>query len=73
MRTDTVNVFEDYEGAVKLAANKNAIRGIKHINVKHNLVRDACDVGEGYTGVCQDERSARGLVPRAARHTNVLQ
>ena len=38
-----MNVFEDNEGAIKLATNKNASRRTKHIDVKHHLVRDASD------------------------------
>ena len=36
-------VFEDNEGAIKLATNKHANRRTKHIDVKHHLVRDASD------------------------------
>ena len=36
-------MFEDNEGAIKLAANKHASRETKHIDVKHHLVRDASD------------------------------
>ena len=43
MRVGAVNVFEDNEGAIKLATNKHASRGTKHIDVKHHLVRDASD------------------------------
>ena len=46
MRIDAVNVFENNEGTVKLALNKNASRRTKHIDVKHHLVRDACDAGK---------------------------
>ena len=41
MRVGAVNVFEDNEGAIKLATNKHASRRTKHIDVKHNLLRDA--------------------------------
>ena len=43
MRIDAVDVFEDNKGAIKLAVNKHAGRSIKHIDVKHHLVRHACD------------------------------
>ena len=43
MRTGEVNVFEDNEGAIKLAV---ASRRTKHKDVEHNLVRDACDAGK---------------------------
>ena len=46
MRIGTVNVFKDNEGAIWLAVNKHATRRTKHIDVKHHLVRDACDAGE---------------------------
>ena len=43
MKVGAVNVFEDNEGAFKLATNKHASRRTKHIDVKHHLVRDASD------------------------------
>ena len=43
MRTGAVDVFEDNEGPIKLAVNKHASRRIKHIDVKHHLVKDSCD------------------------------
>ena len=43
MRVGAVNVFEDNEGAIKLATNKYASRRTKHIDVKHHLVKDASD------------------------------
>ena len=43
MRVGAVNVFEDNEGAIKLATNKHASRRSKHIDVKHHLVRGASD------------------------------
>ena len=42
-RVGAVNVFEDNEGAIKLATNKYASRRTKHIDVKHHLARDASD------------------------------
>ena len=41
LRVGAVNVFEDNEGAIKLAINKHPSRRTKHIDVKHHLVRDA--------------------------------
>ncbi|CAM9627818.1 unnamed protein product, partial [Ascophyllum nodosum] len=43
MRVGAVNVFEDNEGAIKLATNKHASHRTKHIDVKHHLMRDASD------------------------------
>ena len=43
MRISAVNVFEDNKGAIKLVVHKHASRRTKHIDVKHHLVRDACD------------------------------
>ena len=43
MRVGAMNVFEDNEGAIKLVANKHASRRTRHIDVKHQLVRDASD------------------------------
>ena len=43
MGIGTVYLFEDNKGAIKLAV---ASRRTKHIDVKHNLVRVACDAGK---------------------------
>ena len=43
MGVGAVIVFGDNEGAIKLATTKHASRRIKHIDVKHHLVRDASD------------------------------
>ena len=43
MRVGVMNVFEDNEGGIKLVANKHASRRTRHIDVKHQLVRDASD------------------------------
>ena len=43
MKVGAVNVFEDNEGAIKLATKKHASRRTEHIDVKHYLVRDASD------------------------------
>ena len=43
MRVGAVNLFEDNEGAIKLATNKHASRRTKHIDVKHHLAREASD------------------------------
>ena len=43
MRVGAVNVFEDNEGAIKLATKKHASRRTKYIDGKHHLVRDASD------------------------------
>ena len=43
MKVGVVNVFEDNEGAIKLATNKHAGRRTKYIDMKHHLVRDASD------------------------------
>ena len=43
MRVGARNVFEDNEGAIKLATNKHASRRTKHIDVKHHLVRGVSD------------------------------
>ena len=45
MRTGAVDVFEENEGAVKLAVNNHTSRRTKQIHVKHHLMRDACDGG----------------------------
>ena len=39
------DVFEDDEGAVKLAVHRHARRRAKYIDVKNHLIRDPCDTG----------------------------
>ena len=46
MMIGVATMFEDNEGAIKLAVNKHASRKTKCIDVKHHLVRDACDAGK---------------------------
>ena len=44
IKVGAVNVFEDNEGAMKLATNQHSSRRTKHIvDVKHHLVRNASD------------------------------
>ena len=43
IKVGVVNVFEDNEGAIKLATDKHASRRTKHIDVKYHLVKDASD------------------------------
>ena len=43
MRVGAVNVFEDNDGAIKLATNKHVSCRTKPIDVKYHLVRDASD------------------------------
>ena len=46
MRIGAVDVFENNEEAIKLATNKHASRRSNHIDVKHHVVRNACDAGK---------------------------
>ena len=46
MRMGSVNVFEDNEGVIKLTVNRHASRKTKHIDVRHDRERDACDGGK---------------------------
>ena len=50
MRIGAVNVFEDNEGTIKLAVNKDSRRRTKHVDVKHHLGKDACDAGNVRVG-----------------------
>ena len=72
MRISAFNAFEDNKGAIKLAVNKHASRRTWHVDVKHHLVRDACEAGK-IRVVYVSTGSARGLVYQAARQTKVLQ
>ena len=46
MGIGAIHVFEDNEGAIRLEVNKHASRSTKHIDLKHNLMRDVCDAGK---------------------------
>ena len=50
MRIVAVNAFEDNEGGTKLTVNIHATRRTKHIDVRHDLGRDACDPGKCMSG-----------------------
>ena len=43
MTIGVVDVFGDNEGAIKLTMNKHTRCRTKHIDVIHDLIRDACD------------------------------
>ena len=64
MRVGAVNVFEDNEGAIKLAINKHASRRTKYIDVKHHLVRDVPDA--------RKVRVYVACVRSKAQHANLL-
>ena len=38
-------VYEDNEGAIKMAENRVSSRRTRHIDVKHHMVQDAVDGG----------------------------
>ena len=46
VRIVAVSVFEDNEGAIKLAVNKHASRRTKHIDAKRHTVRDTYIAGK---------------------------
>ena len=64
MRVGAVNVFEDNEGAIKLATNKHASRRTKHIDVKHHLVRDASDARKVRVGYVRSEDQHADLLTK---------
>ena len=64
MRVGAVNVFEDNEGAIKLATNKHASRRTKHIDVKHHLVRDASDARKVRVAYVRSEDQHAGLLTK---------
>ena len=76
MMIGAVDVFDDNEGAIKLAMNKHASRRIKNIDGKHHLVRDACDVGKVRVFHVRTEGQHATLftkVHQAAGHAEVSQ
>ena len=72
MRVGAVNVFEDNEGAIKLATNKHASRRTKHIDVKHHLARNASDARKVRIAYVRSEDQHADLLTNA-RHAKVLQ
>ena len=62
MRVGAMNVFEDNEGAIKLATNKYASRRTKHIDVKHHLVRDASDARKARVAYVRSEHQHANLL-----------
>ena len=64
MRISAANVFEDNEEVIKLAINKHAARSTKHIDVKHHLVRDACDAGKVRVVYVRTEDQHADLFPK---------
>ena len=65
MRVGAVNVFEDNEGAIKLATNKHASRRTKHTDVKHHLVRDASDARKVRVAYVRSEDQHADLLIKA--------
>ena len=61
MTVGAVNMFEDDEGAIKLATNKYASRRTKHNDVKHYLVRDASDARKVRIAYVRSEDQHAGL------------
>ena len=64
MRVGAVNVFEDIEGT-NLATNKHAGRRIKHIDVKHHLVRGAPDSGKVRVAYVRSEDQHADLLAKS--------
>ena len=45
LRSCTISIMEDNQGAIKMANNKHSSRRTRHIDVKHHIVRDAVEEG----------------------------
>ena len=45
LRSCTIPIMEDNQGAIKMANNKHSSRRTRHIDVKHHIVRDAVEDG----------------------------
>ena len=64
IKVGTVNEFEDNEGGVKLATNKDASRRTKHIDAKHYLVRDASDARKVRVAYARSEDQHEDLLTK---------
>ena len=45
LRSCTISIMEDNQGAIKMVNNKHSSRRMRHIDVKHHIVRDAVEEG----------------------------
>ena len=45
LRSCTISIMEDDQGAIKMANNKHNSRKTRHIDVKHHIVRDTVEEG----------------------------
>ena len=45
LRSCTISIMEDNQGAIKMANNRQSNRRTRHIDVKHHIVRDAVEEG----------------------------
>ena len=45
LRSCTISIMEDNQGAIKMTNNKHSSRRTRHIDVKHHIVRDAVEKG----------------------------
>ena len=64
MTVGAVNVFEENEGAIKLATNKHASRRTKHIDVNRHLVRDASDARRVRVAYVRSEEQLADLLTK---------
>ena len=65
IKVGAVSVFEDNEGAIKLATNKHASRRTKHIDVKHHLVRNASDARKARVAYVRSEDQHADLLTKS--------
>ena len=45
LRSCTISIMENNQGAIKMANNKHSSRRTRHIDVKHHIVREAVEEG----------------------------
>ena len=45
LKSCTISIMEDNQGAIKMANNKHSSRRTRHIDVKYHIVRDAVEEG----------------------------
>ncbi|CAM9520770.1 unnamed protein product, partial [Ascophyllum nodosum] len=65
LRSCTISIMEDNQGAIKMANNKHSSRRTRHIDVKHLIVRDAVEEGLVRTVYVRNEEQHADILTKA--------
>ena len=65
LRSCTISIMEDNQGAIKMANNKYSSRRTRHIDVKHHIVRDAVEEGLVRIVYVRGEEQHAGILTKA--------